>query len=94
MSVPQVVPEHVDPVERGLRLDLLGLALVRERAIADLRVEVLGDLVLVDHAAGRCPILPASACLSDPRGPSTTCRNLVHVCAPVAWRRGVQLLQE
>ena len=50
--------EHVDPVERGLGLDLLGLALVGERAVGDLELEVLGDLVLVRDAAGALADLP------------------------------------
>ena len=52
-------PECVDPVERGLGGDLLGLALVCERAVADLELEVLGDLVFVDHATDA---------LADPAG--------------------------
>ena len=39
--------DHVEAVQGGLAVDLVGLALVGERAVGDRQGEVLSDLVLV-----------------------------------------------
>ena len=47
--------DHVRAVQRDLGGDLLGLARVRERAVCDLQLKVLGDVVAVDDLTGTGP---------------------------------------
>ena len=79
--------EHVDPVERGLCLDLLGLALVGEGAVCDLGLEVFGDLVLVDHAADALPDLAGVGVLERSAWPFDHLADLVQL----ALGRGQQV---
>ncbi len=48
-----LVLEHVDPVERGLGVDLFGLALVGEGGVGDLDLEVLLDPVALERGPDR-----------------------------------------
>lgn len=66
----------VPAVERGLGLDLLGLAPVAEGASGDAQLEVLGDLYWFETRPTRWPILAAGAVWSDPRGRSIICLTL------------------
>ena len=80
--------QHVEPVERGLGLDLLGLALVGEGAVGDLELEVLGDLVLVDHAPDALPDRAGVGVVQATAGVRDRCCDLVQF----ALGRGEQVL--
>ena len=53
LGVRDVGPQHVDPVQRSLRVDLLGLALVGEGGVCDLHMEVFLDLVAAQRWTDR-----------------------------------------
>ncbi len=64
--------DDVDPVERCLSRDLLGVAPESETGIGDLRGEVLGDLVLAGDLPGPLPDLPGA--LAAGAGRRSGCR--------------------
>ena len=83
--------DRVEAVERGLAVDLLGLALVGERAVGDLQGEVLGDLVLVDDLAGALADLPGVGAAQAGRGDPSTLALTFSSSASVAASSSARL---